>query len=185
MSDMSHQGWGQDPEDRALIARYPDIFPNFYAIPTPLDREFLKEMRNFLLYGAEWMRWLLVALHRDVGHIVDVFLDFQAWQAGGLSPDGDGQRADRVAYFSSLDFRADFVRYVRESVAPTSAVGAALAALAAYTQSFDDVVVEDPTGDVPAVSGDGRLVGRRSVSIRSRGSPTTSGSSTSTWTSVR
>lgn len=47
MSDMSFQGWRQDPADRALIERHPEVFPNFYAVPAPqLDRQFLKELRD-------------------------------------------------------------------------------------------------------------------------------------------
>jgi len=69
-SDMSHQGWRQDPIDRAMINDHPEIFPNFYALPTPnLDRQYLKELRDFILKGMGWFRWLLVALHHDSGDI--------------------------------------------------------------------------------------------------------------------
>ncbi len=69
-SDMSHQGWRQDPTDRTMINDHPEIFPNFYALPTPnLDRQYLKELRDFILKGMGWFRWLLVALHHDSGDI--------------------------------------------------------------------------------------------------------------------
>lgn len=69
ISDMSHQGWDQDPADRELIAAYPDVFVNFYAVPTPLDRPYVKEVRAFLLYGGRLFRWLMAALHREGRHI--------------------------------------------------------------------------------------------------------------------
>jgi len=44
MSDMSYQGWRQDPVDREMIQAHADIFPNFYSIPTAhLDRRYVKE----------------------------------------------------------------------------------------------------------------------------------------------
>src|SRR4030095_3040832 len=49
-SDMSLQGWDQDPEERAMIIKYPKLFPNFYGIPTRwLDRQYLREVREFIL----------------------------------------------------------------------------------------------------------------------------------------
>ncbi|MEU7524425.1 radical SAM protein [Saccharothrix sp. NPDC042600] len=156
ISDMSHQGWAQDPADRDLIARHPAIFPNFYAIPTPLDREFLKEIRGFLLHGAQWMRWLLVVLHQEVAHIVDIFKDFQAWRAQQPREGEDG--SDSVRYFSTQAFRTDFTRFVRTRICPTSDVAPALTALAAYAGAFDDIAVDDPTRDAP---GGARTLTRR------------------------
>ena len=79
ISDMSHQGWDQDPADRDLIAAYPDVFVNFYAVPTPLHRPHVKEVRAFLLYGGRLFRWLIAALHRERRHILDVYADFRKW----------------------------------------------------------------------------------------------------------
>jgi radical SAM superfamily enzyme YgiQ (UPF0313 family) len=45
-SEVSHQGRNQDEADLELIRRHPEIFPNFYLIPTPhLDRKSLIELR--------------------------------------------------------------------------------------------------------------------------------------------
>ena len=64
LSDMSHQGWRQDPIDRDMIQQHADIFPNFYSIPTPaLSRAWLRELREFVLNGSVRFRWLLIALH--------------------------------------------------------------------------------------------------------------------------
>jgi radical SAM superfamily enzyme YgiQ (UPF0313 family) len=38
-SDISFQGWEQDAEERRMIIAHPELFPNFYAVPTRwLDR---------------------------------------------------------------------------------------------------------------------------------------------------
>ncbi len=51
-----------------MIKAYPEIFPNFYTVPTKwLDRACLKEVRDFLIYVAVWFRWLPVALLQDSG----------------------------------------------------------------------------------------------------------------------
>ncbi|MGA8029615.1 MAG: radical SAM protein, partial [Bryobacteraceae bacterium] len=67
-SDMSHQGWQQDPADLEMIKRYPDVFPNFYAIPTSsVPRRYFKEVRDFVAFLTSWFRWLPVALLQDSG----------------------------------------------------------------------------------------------------------------------
>ena len=81
VSDMSHQGWRQSADDKTLIAQHPDIFGNFYSVPTPfLDRLHLKELRDWLLNGSVRFRWLFVALHQERGHLVRVFDDWRAWR---------------------------------------------------------------------------------------------------------
>jgi radical SAM superfamily enzyme YgiQ (UPF0313 family) len=147
ISDMSHQGWRQADEDRALIAAHPEIFPNFYAVPTPLDRTLVKEVRAFLLSSAEAMRWLLVALHQEAGGLLNVFLEFQEWRSGQGNPADRG--SDGVPYFQTLEFQQDFVRFVEESVVHRTPVGHVLSALATYTSAFWEVDVEEPHADMP------------------------------------
>src|ERR1041385_1252345 len=82
-ADMSYRGWRQKPEDHAMIAAHPEIFSSFYSIPLPhLDREFVKELRDFLLNGQRAFRRLLLGLHQDSGDIVDVFQQWQEWRGG-------------------------------------------------------------------------------------------------------
>ena len=81
VADMSYRGWRQDPEDHAMIAAHPEIFSSFYSAPLPhLDREFLKELRDFLLSGMRAFRRLLLGLHQDSGNVVDVFQQWQEWR---------------------------------------------------------------------------------------------------------
>jgi radical SAM superfamily enzyme YgiQ (UPF0313 family) len=110
VDDMSYRGWDQQPADQALIAQHPDIFPNFYTIPTPfLDHEFVKELRDFLLSGMKVLRHLLLDLHQASGNILEVFEEWRAWrgETKGTFPD---RRAD---YYAGADFPRDFVEFVQ------------------------------------------------------------------------
>src|SRR5262249_15365291 len=83
VADMSYRGWQQTPEDHAMIAGHPEIFSSFYSTPLPhLEREFLKELRDFLLCGMRAFRRLLLGLHQDSGNVVDVFQQWQEWRGG-------------------------------------------------------------------------------------------------------
>src|SRR5262249_45005039 len=74
VADMSYRGWNQEAADYTMIAQHPEIFSSFYSVPTPfVEREFLKELRDFLLNSMRSFRWLLVGLHQDSGNVVDVF----------------------------------------------------------------------------------------------------------------
>jgi radical SAM superfamily enzyme YgiQ (UPF0313 family) len=103
LSDMSCHGWRLDTADRSLIAAYPDIFPNFYAVPNAgLDRNYLRELRDFILHGIVRFRWLLVGLHQAVG----VLSVFDLWRAR--------RGSDSSEYYAHIDFRRDFLAFARE-----------------------------------------------------------------------
>ncbi|MCM3869989.1 MAG: B12-binding domain-containing radical SAM protein [Pyrinomonadaceae bacterium] len=111
-SDISFQGWEQDPEERAMIIDHPEIFPNFYAVPTRwLSREYLRELREFILHGILRHRWLILLLHRDSSNLVSVFDEWKAWsvQARGAGGFVDGTRT----YYNSHSFSRDLLRFVR------------------------------------------------------------------------
>ena len=102
LSDISCHGWRLDPADRSLIAAHPEIFPNFYAPPTPwLDRAYLKELHDFIMNGIVRFRWLLIGLHQAAG-VLDVFEAWRAWRNNG-----------DPAYYSRIAFRRDFLEFVR------------------------------------------------------------------------
>jgi radical SAM superfamily enzyme YgiQ (UPF0313 family) len=154
-SDMSHQGWEQDPEDRALIAAHREVFPNFYAVPTPLDRKLVKEVRGFLLRGAKAFRYLLVALHQEEGHILGVFREFQLWRGrrgeGTDAPDASTASDAWMPYYLRDEFRRDFLCFVEERFvrSGSSATAAAFSSLVAYETEFDAVVAEDSAPEPP------------------------------------
>lgn len=113
-SDMSHQGWQQDPVDREMIQEHRDIFSNFYTLPAPgLQRSYLRELRDFLLNGAVRFRWLMAALHQDSGNVMLPFDAFRDWYA---AHPGKGPRSgmEESRYYSCATFRDEFFEFVRE-----------------------------------------------------------------------
>lgn len=113
-SDISFHDWEQDPEDRPMIVEHRDIFPNFYSIPTPgLDRQHLRELREFLLHGAIKHRWLMTFLHQDSGDLLTVFDLWKAWHVGPHGARPDGERG--AAYYMSPAFLGDLLRFLRSS----------------------------------------------------------------------
>ena len=147
-SDISYQGWKQDEEDKALIAAFPEIFPNFYGVPAPaLNRPRLKRLRDFILYGLGRFRWVLAALHQTCGGIQSVF---ETWEAvfPGLAMSGDG----RGSYYASPDFRRDFTDFVRLKYLRGNECDASLDALLRLEQGVAERCVD---GDQPAPGAQG------------------------------
>jgi hypothetical protein len=145
---MSYRGWPQYGPDHALIASHPDIFSSFYSAPLPhLEREFLKELRDFLLNGQRAFRRLLLGLHQDSGNIVDAF---QLWLEWRKQNEIDFSSGDRTAYYADRDFTADFLRFVRLRYLPASQAPLALTALVAYEAALLGEDLE--TGGAKAVS---------------------------------
>ncbi|HKV92093.1 MAG TPA: radical SAM protein [Candidatus Angelobacter sp.] len=134
-ADMSYRGWRQETEDHALIASHPEIFSSFYSIPLPyLDREFVKELRDFLLNGQRAFRRLLLGLHQDSGDVVDVFEQWQEWRGhNGIQFFG----GERTVYYAQSSFPADFFRFVRLRYIPaTSKAPLAITALLEYEEAL-------------------------------------------------
>jgi radical SAM superfamily enzyme YgiQ (UPF0313 family) len=131
VADMSYRGWQQDPPDHAMIAEHPEIFSSFYSVPLPyLEREFVKELRDFLLSGTRAFRRLLLGLHQDSGNVVDVFQQWQEWRRKNGVHFSNG---DRTAYYAQDGFPADFLRFVRLHYLPAvSKAPLAITALAEY-----------------------------------------------------
>jgi hypothetical protein len=130
VADMSYRGWRQEIEDHAMIAAHPEIFSSFYSAPLPhLDREFLKELRDFLLSGMRAFRRLLLGLHQDSGNVVDVFQQWQEWREENGIHFSNG---DRTIYYAQRQFPADFIRFVRLHSIPASKAPLAITALVEY-----------------------------------------------------
>lgn len=109
-SDVGHQGRTQNPLDRELIRKYPDIFPNFYLLPVPnLDRECLLELREFLLMGPVRLRWLMVALQETTSGTFDVFF---RWRKHRLRLHPGLQGWDLRTYYMLAETRDEIVRFV-------------------------------------------------------------------------
>jgi radical SAM superfamily enzyme YgiQ (UPF0313 family) len=130
-SDMSHQGRNQEDADLELIRRYPEIFPNFYLIPTPhLDRKSLIELREFALMALVRFRWLLCALEQATN---DFLAFFDEWRALRVSAHPALSGPDLRHYYRTEQFRDDFQRFVRGH---ELAKGECVAALLDYHQAL-------------------------------------------------
>ncbi|HEY2915280.1 MAG TPA: radical SAM protein, partial [Candidatus Angelobacter sp.] len=141
VTDMSYRGWRQELQDHAMIAAHPEIFSSFYSTPLPhLDREFLKELRDFLLSGMRAFRKLLLGLHQDSGNIVDVFQQWQKWRTENAIHFSNG---DRTLYYAHRQFPADFFEFVRLQYVPASKAPLAITALVEYEAG----VLADNIGD--------------------------------------
>ena len=103
-SETSHQGWQQDPADRELIRAFPEIFPNFYGLPTPVGRGYLMELSRFFMGAELRFRWLLIALHQETAHLLTVFDAWRAWRQEPANP---------AKYYSSLDFSRHFQAFLK------------------------------------------------------------------------
>jgi radical SAM superfamily enzyme YgiQ (UPF0313 family) len=113
-SDMSHQGLGSSEHDLDLIRTYPDIFPNFYMIPTPsLDREILFELREFLGMAVEHFRWLLCAIAQSE----DILKFHELWRAWRSLHRVPMTKSDLRRYYAGHNCQSDFLEFVRTSIA--------------------------------------------------------------------
>jgi radical SAM superfamily enzyme YgiQ (UPF0313 family) len=130
-SDMSHQSWCEDAVEIEMIKAYPDIFPNFYAIPTEqLERSYVKEVIDFVTYLATWFRWLPVAVLQDSG---DLLMVFDAWKQWRMERKTTGSEEDTgwTPYYSHRRFQHEFLEFVESCYLPEMAnAPAAIAAIA-------------------------------------------------------
>jgi radical SAM superfamily enzyme YgiQ (UPF0313 family) len=116
-SDISFQGWEQNPEECEMIKAHRDLFPSFYGVPTRwLERHYLRELREFLLHGALKHLWLIVLLHRDSNDLVSVFDEWLKWSSCERNSSGvvDSSRA----YYASDSFSNDLLQFVETYYAP-------------------------------------------------------------------
>jgi radical SAM superfamily enzyme YgiQ (UPF0313 family) len=162
VADMSYRGWRQELQDAEMIAGHPEIFSSFYSVPLPyLERESLKELRDFLLNGMRAFRRLLLGLHQDSGDVVDVFHQWQEWRTSNR---GHFSNGDRSVYYAQNDFPDDFFRFVRSHYIPAASKSPlAMTALVEYEAALlgrdqesgelrhhQDPVYDDPLPDEDA-----------------------------------
>lgn len=112
-SDMSYQGWKQDSSDIEMIQANPEVFPNFYSIPTShMGRSYFKEVRDFVVAMQARFRWLHLALLQDSGDILNVFDKWKIWKTSRLI-DNLYSNADDIPYYSHRQFVEDFIEFSR------------------------------------------------------------------------
>ena len=113
-SNISHQGWKMDQADLDIIISYPDIFPNFYAIPTiDLERNYFQEVQDFIVYLSIWLHWLPVILLQDSGDFLKVFDRWKVWWRKKYVDDTT-VTALEVPYLNQGQFPKDFLEFMRD-----------------------------------------------------------------------
>jgi radical SAM superfamily enzyme YgiQ (UPF0313 family) len=134
LSEVTIQNWRQDSEDYALIREHPQVFPDFYAIPTsPVDRHYLVELRDFIACGDARFRWLLIALHQHSGNLLEVFELWQLWCVQHRPA-----KMRNTEYYGSIAFRKDFLEFTGSSyVKDDDADALAVAILLEYESGLD------------------------------------------------
>jgi radical SAM superfamily enzyme YgiQ (UPF0313 family) len=134
-SDMSHQSWCEDPVEIEMIKAHPDIFPNFYAIPTEqLERSYVKEVIDFVTYLATWFRWLPVAVLQDSGDLLMVFDRWKQWRVERKST-GSEEDTGWTPYYSHRRFQHEFLQFVETCYLPEMANAPVAIAAIARTES--------------------------------------------------
>lgn len=111
-------------EEVELVRRYPEIFPNFYFIPTPhLDRAFTQAISASLYTCPP----ILIMLRSAGADLAQLLTGWVGWQASNVDPDRLGQD------YYLCRFEIDFIRYLKEEIVP-SIVGEAphLESMVAY-----------------------------------------------------
>jgi radical SAM superfamily enzyme YgiQ (UPF0313 family) len=87
-----------DQRDWTLVERHPEIFPNFYAVPGILAREFLVELREFIVHALRGWRLFLAGLHR-LDHVVEIVHGFVAWRETRASAHAFESRCDEIVSY--------------------------------------------------------------------------------------
>jgi radical SAM superfamily enzyme YgiQ (UPF0313 family) len=109
-SGCSHQGRYQNPEDVTLIKKHPDIFPNFYLLPTTyLDRALLLELREFTTMATVRFRWLLGAADQASSGILDLFVEWLEHRKSIFTAEVG---PDLRHYYRTKKFENDFVEFL-------------------------------------------------------------------------
>lgn len=163
-SDMSQQGPVRDAEDLKLINKYPDIFPNFYLLPTPyLDRNLLLELREFALNAFSHFRWLLCAIDQTSYELFDLFLLWQKYRTK-VQPIPVGPEMKR--YYNSPSFRSDFLCFVQRSSAAENQLVRAFLEFEAAWSSLSHVT---HTTDTPKAVSDVRAIRDTDILVRTSG----------------
>jgi radical SAM superfamily enzyme YgiQ (UPF0313 family) len=108
-SDIASRAWPLTPADESLILAHPQLFPDFYWIPTTgLDRRRLVCAHQFLASVTSNFRWLAVSLHQYCGSLFYVFESWVAWRSH--CPQGT---SDIEQYYGSADFGRDFLEFTK------------------------------------------------------------------------
>jgi hypothetical protein len=115
-----------------MIAAHPELFPNFYSLPSLVPRAFLNHVRNLLMFGHAHVRWLMAALIRgtDFLGVVDRWLQF------AQADDAPHSSFSAERYYGSRTFASRFVEFLERDIVPDLENREAFQGLIAYSLAF-------------------------------------------------
>lgn len=115
-SNISHQGWREDPNSLYLIKEYPQIFPNFYSVPSILPRTYLKELHDFVHGITLWSRWLPIALLDSTGDFLYVFDEWIQWLKRAIEKKEERYPEVNSRYYCTNTFVNHILTFVAEAI---------------------------------------------------------------------
>lgn len=102
--------------DWALVKQHPEIFPNFYTVPGLVPREFLVELREFIIHALAGWPLFLAGLHR-CDPVVEIVRDLVAWRAARGKPNfGTQSRSDEIVSYLAYRYNSSMKRMVVEAL---------------------------------------------------------------------
>ena len=135
-SDMSHQGWTKNQREFSLIKNYPDIFGNFYSFPNPnLDKKIINECRSFILTVMSHFRLLLAVLGQLKG-LLNLFYQWKEWLNVQKKDIIQKSENDQIPYYSRMDFKHDFLKFVNDHYAHEEESGLFISELIKYSEAL-------------------------------------------------
>ena len=112
-SGTSNQSLLDDPVERLMILAHPEIFPNFYLLPSnSLDTSTLLELEAAFEFAPQRLRWLLAAVHRVAPGGLRVAM--QSWMERRRLNHPEFRMRDLRGYYRTPEFRWEFGDFVRE-----------------------------------------------------------------------
>ena len=101
-ADFSYSTWYDDTHQFEMIKSDPEIFSNFFAVPTSIPRRYLFELKLFFHAGFHRFRWLLQAAHQEMGGILKVLDQWLLYRS---------EPPNLVNYYISPRFKHDLIAF--------------------------------------------------------------------------
>jgi len=103
MADFAYTAWYETFNQFEMIKSDPEIFCNFFAVPTKVSRQYLFELKLFFHAAIQQCRWLLLAAHQELGGIMSVFAKWFLYRPRPDNP---------IKYYTSSAFKHALVCFL-------------------------------------------------------------------------
>jgi radical SAM superfamily enzyme YgiQ (UPF0313 family) len=159
-SRLAYPGPRQSSADRELVRKYPEIFPNFYLLPTiHQDRGLLQEIAEILPLCRDRLRWLLVAIYHRHADLLPIL---RAWREHRKQIHSYWGAAQLREYYAGAQVKKEFLSFLRARMAEFG--DSAIEVLLACEEALVDAAASAP--DVPDWALAGRRIAPNDVPLR-------------------